>query len=334
MNNPKMSCCYFPTTIVLLDDRLDFLRSMALKLNSQLNYKLYDNPSQALEFLTTNCRQSSFAKKWFSIVEDGEFENSLLAHSAVNVNIFAIHQEVYNKTRFNELSVLLVDYAMPNINGVEFCRKLQDLPIKKLLMTGEADHSLAVQAFNDHIIDQFVLKEEKDFFGQINKAVRELQKKYFHDLSKSIMENLLIDSNNCLGDEVFINFFHQLCEENNIVEYYLIDDLGGFLMFDIEGNPNWLIVKIKKNIEGYYHIAEDNDASRDIIEDLANYRKIPFFFSEEDQKEPVNNWDKYLHSTNVIEGKNKYYYTFIKDKSIYKIRHNDIYSYQEFLASL
>ena len=105
-------------------------------------------------------------------------------------------------------------------------------------------------------------------------------------------------------------------------------------MFDIEGNPNWLIVKIKKNIEGYYHIAEDNDASRDIIEDLANYRKMPFFFSEEDQKEPVNNWDKYLHSTNVIEGKNKYYYTFIKDKSIYKIRHNDIYSYQEFLASL
>jgi CheY-like chemotaxis protein len=41
--------------------------------------------------------------------------------------------------------VLVVDYSMPQMNGVEVCEALRHLPCKKILFTGAADEKVAVE---------------------------------------------------------------------------------------------------------------------------------------------------------------------------------------------
>ena len=44
------------------------------------------------------------------------------------------------------ISTVIVDYDMPSQNGIDFCRQLSDLPIKKVMLTGRADYKLAVDS--------------------------------------------------------------------------------------------------------------------------------------------------------------------------------------------
>ena len=68
---------------------------------------------------------------------------------------------IYNKERFGETSVVVVDFAMPQMNGEEFCRKLGQLKgnsVKIIMLTGEADEEMAVRLFNAGVIDKFLRK--------------------------------------------------------------------------------------------------------------------------------------------------------------------------------
>ncbi len=76
----------------------------------------------------------------------------------IDLDIPAIHREIYNSKRFLENTVLVIDYAMPVMHGMEVCKELSHLPIKKLMLTGEADDKLAVQAFNQKLINKFIRK--------------------------------------------------------------------------------------------------------------------------------------------------------------------------------
>ena len=47
-----------------------------------------------------------------------------------------------------EVSVVVVDYFMPEMDGVTFCRRLNNPSIGKILLTGRAEDSVAIEAFN------------------------------------------------------------------------------------------------------------------------------------------------------------------------------------------
>ena len=73
------------------------------------------------------------------------------------------------------------------MNGLEFCRNIQNLPIRKIMLTGRADTKLAVEAFNQKIIDKFLLKDvAEEIENTIYDALIEEQKVYFEKLSSSL----------------------------------------------------------------------------------------------------------------------------------------------------
>ena len=47
---------------------------------------------------------------------------------------------------------------MPDINGIEFCQNLKDKKVFKIMLTAEADSNIAIKAFNDGLINKFILK--------------------------------------------------------------------------------------------------------------------------------------------------------------------------------
>ena len=63
-----------------------------------------------------------------------------------------IHKVIYDSKRFAMKTVVVVDYSMPNMNGLEVCKALEDLPLKFIMLTGKAEPETAIEAFNDGLI--------------------------------------------------------------------------------------------------------------------------------------------------------------------------------------
>jgi CheY-like chemotaxis protein len=58
------------------------------------------------------------------------------------------------------ISVIVCDYAMPGMDGLEFFAQLGDPDIRRVLLTALCDEQRAVQAFNRGLIHQFVHKAD------------------------------------------------------------------------------------------------------------------------------------------------------------------------------
>lgn len=136
----------------------------------------------------------------------GDLEKDEFTHSFVDIDVFSIHKMMYIPDRFAEISVAVIDYAMPAMNGLEFCAATSDLPMKKIILTGQAGHSTAVRAFNEKLIDRFIMKGEYGFLKTLREAIHNLQRDYFSDLSEVIIKDLEANPRSCLSDPIFLDF--------------------------------------------------------------------------------------------------------------------------------
>ena len=312
--------CYFPSTVVLIDDNRNFLKSIIPGLNNdKAKYKIFSRPQSALEFLTEEYRMDSFINRCLLRPEEEQLE-----HRTIDVDVRAIHNECHNSKRFDEISVLVVDYSMPGINGLELCKQVQDKPYKKILLTCEVDESIAIKAFNEGIIDKFIRKHDPNLAKTINTAVHDLQKKYFHDLSRTVATGF---SAHCgdektavfLSDKVFIDFFDEVMQKTNAVEYYLMDSSGSFMFLDINGSPCWLAVKSEAEMSDFAGFAKDDNAPLSVIEPLIKRNKIPYFHTDNELQTFPQNWKNFLHSAKQLKGKDDYFYALITDPKAYSI---------------
>ncbi len=332
MEQDKLSACYFPTTVMFIDDNQNFLTTLSLKLDvNNVIPKLFFDPESALQYLETDYQPNPFTNRSLLQVKD-----EYITHRNIDINLQAISQEIYNPLRYSEISVIVVDYAMPSSNGLDFAReiKAKGEHFKVLMLTGEADETIAVEAFNEGVIDQFIRKGALNFHEITNSAIRGLQHRYFQDLSDLIMSSFSANnlSISCFDDPVFIQFFNRLCQENEITEYYLTDTYGGFLLLNFEGVPSWLAVRDEEGMEDSFQIANFSNHSfpKLLLEELKNREKMLVLFQENmcDDSEKV---EKYIFPCHKLEGKTTYYYNLIKDVREYAIFPEKIFSCRTYL---
>src|SRR5699024_5924224 len=138
---------YHPTTVVFVDDNLDFLSNLSLQLDADLAYRLFDSPIDALDYLNaaTTTRANSLSERFFAAISDNP--DGIATEPLLRIDLAAIQHEVRNTQRFAETAAVIVDYAMPQMNGLEFCERITNPHIKKVLFTGDADQEIAVRAF-------------------------------------------------------------------------------------------------------------------------------------------------------------------------------------------
>lgn len=330
----KLSCYYYPTTVMLVDDDQPFLTNIRLGLDERLCYQVYADPYAALDFIESQTHINASLQSCMTGLDPVELDSQCHNHQSVNIDVNLIHHTIYDRHRFDELTVILVDYAMPCMTGIEFCERLKNHPVKKVMVTGQADASIAIEAFNNGIIDKFIMKNSDNFFDQINEAITSLQHEYFAEASQVTLSNIKTDPNCALAYPAFVSFFEAFFQQHHYAEYYLVDTSGSFLFVDFSGRPCWLIVKSRAEIARYLSIAEDNQAPDNIIEDLRSYRKIPFFFSHEDIQVSVDEWGRYLHPASPIPGCPEHYYAINQLPGIYSIYPEEILSQKEHLVQL
>lgn len=332
IKDPHLSLCFYPTTVGLIDDNTVYLKQLFLRLTGRekLPCFIYEDPQKALQFLVKQ-PSNPFLNLCLINQEDNPFD-----HLIVDLDIRAIHRTICNSRRFSEITTLVVDYAMPGLNGLELCRKLRG-SLKIIMLTGEAGKDLAIEAFNEGSIDKFILKNTPNLMEVLVKNIRELQMDYFLNLSEIALNKIADFSKHnlsCLSDPIFVEFFKNLCVSNKIVEYYLMDAQGSFLLLDAMGKPSVLAVGDEELLSTYQELAQDDHAASFIVNSLKNREKMPYFHTQKDFETYPANWSNYLHPIQILEGNKKYYYAYISNCDLYDMEAEKIVSYKNHLEPL
>lgn len=322
-------CCRFPTEVVLVDDNAIFLNNLILALGDSYKVKAFSNPKEAVEYLS---QKASLADDFIhTYLEHSIDDSGKVIKKGTLVNIGQLYKEVYNPKRFEIVSVVVVDYAMPQMNGQEFCNAIEKMPYKVLMLTGEADNKIAVDLFNRGVIHKFLLKAQDKYVEEVVKDIEELRNQYFISLSQKFTHSLGDGLTSILSDPAYIEKYHEICKENNIVESYILDDSGSQLLLDPSGKQvRWLIVKTDDDMQVFYEISSDEESSNASISSaLKNREKITHFFNIQDSMRPPEKWQ--LYKANTIDGKNTYYYTVLKGAENMPIEMDKIVSYDQYL---
>lgn len=325
--------CFFPTQVLFLDDNVNHLNSVASEINEyKVIPKLFNNSIMALNYLTQEYK-AHLNKEYFLVrLEDQEY-----AHGLIDIDIRSIHKIILNPQRFQDISVLVSDYSMPDMHGMDFLNNIKSLKIKKIMLTGEAEATLAVKAFNNNLIQRFIRKDAENFSNEFNSALDELQEEYFNNLTGLVIESIIADPNNahsCLSHPIYSSLFNTVCQELEAVEYYLLDEQGSFLFADIDGNLTILAVKSQECMQEYYTFAKEAEVDNAIIEALEKRVKLPFFYSEQDLQTPPEQWGDYLYSAKKVEHSKPFYYALIKDVKKHIPELTKITSFKDYLENM
>lgn len=309
--------CLYPTTIVVIDDNQAFTKSLCLSLSNKNPTVAHHNPKAALDFLLQQPQAKTFLD--YCLLQSTTALNNT---PEVHIEIAKIYQEAFRRERFQQISIVIADYTMPGMNGVELARDLKDKNYKKIMLTGEADHNIAVQAFNEGIIDQFIMKGAPNMINVLEKSIWDMQYQYFQDLSLIVTKTLIntgFQVPSHLLDSGFGNFFCNFMLENKIVEFYVANKQGDFLLIDSKGKVSWLTVRETKAMQQLSKLAlnehdqEPSEESELIVNSIQSQQQIPFFYPEMEQPE-IYEWQAYLHpSTQLQAATNTYYIAHIQD---------------------
>lgn len=322
---------YFPTTVFFIDDNIDFLMNLSLRLAPNLAFQLYDSPVNALKVLNSGNHPTTPIDRFFSRYH--HTEDLPLAHHVIDVNLDKVHREVYNELRFEQVSVVVVDFDMPSIDGLQFCRSIQNPHIKKVLLTGKADEKTAIKAFNEGLIDRFILKQDKDVIENLNQSILELQLEYFSQSERMLADALSIGKLTFLNDPLFAERFREICEKLKIVEHYLCSDPDGILMLDAEGTSSLLLLPNEEALLCEYEIAYEQGAPQELLDLLKSNQVVPYFWQTGGHYVPeCHDWRRFLYPATEFKGNKWYCYAIVKNSPLH--RTDVVFPYKDFLNDI
>lgn len=193
----------------MVDDDPDFIKSFTMLLDEKLSVYLFSSAKKALSFINN---QASIFDSLNDFTDYTLLDN---ADQKVCLNIDALHKQIYNNERFAQISIVITDYAMPEMDGVKFLSQIKHPEIKRVLLTGVADEKIAVKAFNERHIDRFYLKNTAELDIELNKSIKELQELYFGLLGDPIHFTLSDHMDTFLHEPQFKKMFSNLQSKHN-----------------------------------------------------------------------------------------------------------------------
>ena len=306
--NTKPTYFYHPVKVLCLDDNRAFLDLLELEFNEKLNLTTLTNPKVALQVIEDHPVSEAVPS---SLTLINTIDADTINEKVVSFDISKILNLLYDKTRFQKVPLLVVDYAMPEINGVEFCQKLKEKKLFKIMLTAEADQALAVKAFNEGLIDKFILKTAENLYSELHAAVHELTQRHFKELTKNLV--LWDDGslNALFANPAYLQLFSKILKQAQAVEYYLVDNSGSMLFLDENAKPTWLIIKHKKELDEQVDLLDGYELPKQVMDSVRNKEKVLFLLSEEEYKKPVTEWINYLFAAEKLD--DNYFYSITQN---------------------
>lgn len=329
MPNTMINLCYYPTTVVMVDDDAKFLNKMSKELvKNKIAVKSFTNPSQSVDFINHPPQRLSFIK---AVLKPGEASKG---HIVVNIDLREIQQQILSPDRFSEITLVTMEYSMPGITELNFSQHIHKDDIQFMLLTQRAGQGLAIQAFNKGLIHQFIMKDHPALASHVLNTIANQQLRHFQRQSNIIFSRYpqLQKLEAMLTDPPLVEFFHKQCAKNNIVEYYLLDREGSFLLADGKGNLQILVLKNEDSMENYYQKARAAESTPSIITKLEKRTHVPLFYSRDEATSSPDSWEPCLFPAKMLKGeRNNYYYSMISKVNREGLSKENILTYFRYL---
>ncbi len=316
-----------PTLTVLIDDSKTFLDSLAFQLNPQIVYKVFHDSSSAMEWLFAQ----RFSAMFDPIYARSDEQTNFFEWHSTHVDLSRIYHISLNRQRFDLPTVLIIDYAMPQMNGLELCEAVRNLPCKKILLTGQADEKLAVDAFNRGLIDRFIKKSSPDALIRLENEIIQLQQDFFSEQTRTLKVLLSSDAYSFLSDPAMEELVSQLSRRYRFVEHYLFPHPAGILFLDVQGKATLMVIETKGGLISHGEIAQDLGAPAELLAALNEFRLVPFFSDTGGMYGDAvgHDWLSYCLPPQICRGSEEYYWALFDLPSHYL--KGTIYPYSEFL---
>lgn len=256
MKNNKASCLfYFPSKVLILDNDNDFI--------SELNDYLNENQINTIPFAFMN----TFLNYINSYVQPVSINNFLTKENNYfsETTLSELYKIIYNPHRFDQISVLIIDYEIHGITGIDLISLIKIPHVKKIILTNKATEKIAIDAFNKKIIDGFVFKE--DLYNNLIKTIKRLQYEYFFNITSPM--HYLCNFNK----EPFLkNLINIELHNFSPIEYYILNKNGSFIMFDCNLNASALFIEDSKYFD--HMLLNKSILSKKAIDNLQNKKAI------------------------------------------------------------
>lgn len=222
-------------SVLFLDDAIDYLELVGMVLPPDWRVELYSRPSAFL------ARMSDEPAHWESDVSQHldmlDRHRQGLPMIPLVLDYWAGHPERHALAR-----VCVVDYAMPGMDGLTVLGSLEDWPGARIMLTGQAEDQIAIQAFNDGLIDQFVPKQRQQVAQVLVQAVSRLLQQP-HARLDATWRTTLQPARLHLLRATAVDTQLEAFARQHWVEHAAIDEPFGLLGLRSDGNCDWLALE-------------------------------------------------------------------------------------------
>jgi len=287
-----------PTSLVLVDDHAQFLRDMEMNVPRDVLCKSFEDPREA--------------KKWindFGGVEKNIVHRAISFHSQsgekvlLQCDIGLLEDGVMDADRFNLPTVLITDYMMPGMDGLELCASIDDPQVKKILLTGRAEEDTGIDAFNSGLIDGFVMKSRDDAADLVFALAAQLQRQYFTDLQNPFLSGSGLITG-IFDDATVIGRIQSIIEGGGYVEHYLTTYPFGYMAVTAEGRIGRIGIFSDADMMSQFRLAKEVNAPADVINKLESRSYAAMFYQMEpaDYQTDEYPWSEVLIPCEHVKG--------------------------------
>lgn len=215
-----------PKRVVYVDDDGRMLDILRMTMPKKMCREFIGSPEAAVKTL------SQEAQYWRTI-------ERMLAKSSGEAQVYA-NSYFTDWRRFHLTAVLIVDYAMPGLTGVELVGRLEALPARRILLTGEADEKVAVHAFNSGLIQKFLPKNTPNLHKEITRAADEMHLSLCAHMGQLLRRGLSQEQVELLQEPSVVQGLSEKVEELEWMEYVVVGSPFGLLGMPQDGPLQWL----------------------------------------------------------------------------------------------
>jgi len=123
-----MTPFHHPTSILVLDDDPLFLESLDFQFSEEVSCQTFTRPDAALEHLRAQAEQHPNFARYFRDVSDMDLGSEVrFGDRLLRLQLSELRSVIEDRSRQQRVSVAVVDYDMPKMTGVEFCRAMFNL---------------------------------------------------------------------------------------------------------------------------------------------------------------------------------------------------------------
>ncbi|MEI6806894.1 MAG: response regulator, partial [Myxococcaceae bacterium] len=146
---------YFPANTVVLDDDAGFVDHVEVALEDEVaQINSFTDPQKALDFVQLTGMNGFNHESWMQPEEEASEEYT------VSIQVQNLRHKMQDHNRSQVTTCAIVDYQMGHQNGLDWCQKIKNPLVQKILLTGVADEQVGIEALNNGWIHQYVRKQD------------------------------------------------------------------------------------------------------------------------------------------------------------------------------